>query len=137
MSTSRILASARPSVVEVAILRVPVGAVAVVEHPYGVREYEPPLPDVEWWAVVPGSRDTIGWGAVPCWYGSLRGVRNGRHRLDREAWHEAAKLLRTVPAVYLRYEKQLNFGSWRWTAVEASSESVSARLAEQAGAATA
>lgn len=124
----------RPSVVEVAVVHVPAGAVAVVEHPYGVREYEAPLPDVEWWAVAPGSRDTIGWGAVPCWYGSLRGVRNGRHKLDREAWREAARLLRSEPVVYIRYERQFYFGSWRWTAVEASTESVAARLAEKAGA---
>ena len=125
----------RPSVVEVAVIHVPAGAVAVVEHPYGVREYEPELPDVEAWAVVPGSPDTLGWRAVPCWHYTLAGIRNGRLKLDRAAWHAAAKLLRREPVVYIRYEQQLCYGLWRWTAVEASTESVASRLAEKAGAA--
>lgn len=134
MSTARLLIGARPSVVEVAILRIPAGAVAVVEHPSGqVREYEPHLL-VEQYAAIPGSRDVLGWGVGSAWYSTLEGVRNNKLRLDRDAWHAAARLLRSVPVVYIRHEKRLHRGSWRWTAVEASSESVSARLAEQAGA---
>ncbi|HEY9370994.1 hypothetical protein [Streptomyces sp.] len=123
MTTARLIVGARPSVVEVAVLRVPAGAVAAVEHPYGVREYEPELRDVEAWAVVPGSPDTLGWHAVPCWYYTLAGIRNGRLKLDRQAWHAAAKLLRSEPVIYVRHEKQLYFGSWRWTAVSASTVS--------------
>ncbi|MEV0382305.1 hypothetical protein [Nonomuraea sp. NPDC050643] len=127
---TRLQVVARPSVLEVAVLHLPAGSVAVVEHLFGVREYETPLPDIEWWAVVPGNRDAIAWGAVPCWYGSLRGVRNGRLRLDRDAWHEAARLLRSAPVVYVAYEQVRHYGSWRWTAVSASV----AGLAEKAGA---
>ncbi|TYB69649.1 hypothetical protein FXF51_05675 [Nonomuraea sp. PA05] len=136
MSAPRLLVGARPSVVEVAVLRVPAGAVAVVEHPSGqVRDYEPQL-DVEQYAAIPGSRDVLGWGVGVAWYSSLAGIRNGRLRMDRDAWHEAARLLRSEPVVYIRHEKQLYHGSWRWTAVEASSEPVTARLAEKAEATT-
>lgn len=138
MSTARLLVGARPSVVEVTILRVPAGALAVVEHPSGqVREYEYGL-DVDQYAAIPGSRDVLGWGAGVCWYSSLLGVRNGRHLLDRDAWHAAARLLRSESVVYVRHEQRLHFGSWRWTAVSASAEPVLAeasRLAEKAGAA--
>lgn len=123
---------ARPSVVEVAILRVPAGAVVVVEHPYGVREYEPHI-DVDQYAAVPGSRDVLGWGVGVCWYSSLQGLRNGRHRLDREAWHAAARLLRSESTVYVRHEKRLHFGTWRWTAVDASTTSLTE---QQVGAAS-
>ena len=119
MTAARLLVGACPSLTEVAIVRVPAGAVAVVEHPYGVRDYQPHL-DVEQYAAVPGSREVLGWGAGVCWYSSLAGVRNGRHRLDREAWHEAARLLRSAPVAYVVHEPRLNFGTWRWTAVSAS-----------------
>jgi hypothetical protein len=124
VSAARVLVGACPSVVEVAVLHVPAGAVAVVEHPYGVREYEPELRDVEAWAVVPGSPDTLGWHPLPSWYYTLAGIRNGRLKLDRQAWHTAAKLLRSEPVIYVRHEKQLYFGSWRWTAVSASTVSI-------------
>lgn len=128
MSAARLIVGARPSVVEVAVLHVPAGAVAVVEHPYGVREYVPELRDVEAWAVVPGSPDTLGWRAVPCWYYTLSGIRNGRLKLDRQAWHAAAKLLRRTPVAYVQHEKRLYFGSWRWTAVSASTVSTAEQV---------
>jgi len=111
-----VLVEARPSRVEVAILHLPVGCVARVHHPGRVQEYAPQLPDVAWYAVVPGDREAIGWGWSEGWYGSLTGVRNGKHRLDRDAWHEAAKALRTSSVVYVRYEALTYYGKTRWTA---------------------
>lgn len=114
---TRLLVEARPAAVEVAILHIPAGATARVHHPAGVREYTPMLPEEPWYAVIPGDKDLIGWGAVPCWYGSLAGVRNGRHKLDRNAWHAAATELRSAGVVYVRYERHDYFGHPRWTAV--------------------
>lgn len=91
MSTVTTLVEAHPSAFEVAILHLTGGATARVHHPFGVREYRPLLVEDDVYAVVPGYADVIGWGAVPCWYYSLRGIRNGRHRLDRPAWHDAAE----------------------------------------------
>jgi hypothetical protein len=107
-----------PSAYDIAILKLPIGVTARVHHPAGVREYAPPLP-VPYFAVVPGDRETIGWGAVPCWYSSLTGVRNGHHRLDRRAWHDAARLLARADLVYVRYEVRDYYGKPRWTAVRA------------------
>ncbi|MFI6496826.1 hypothetical protein [Nonomuraea typhae] len=121
------LIEAHPSLFEVAILHVPAGSGARVRHPSGPLDYRQPLDDLDAYAVVPGDKDAIGWGAVPCWYYSLRGIRNGRHRLDRPAWHSAAALLSSVPVVYVAYERRDYFGRPRWTAV-------AARPAEQAGA---
>lgn len=128
---------AYPSQTEVAILHLPPGSVARVFHPFGVREYRDAL-DTEAFAVVPGDKDLIGWGAVPCWYYSLAGIRNDRHKLDRAAWHDAAALLDMVPVVYVAYEQVDYFGRPRWVAVDAGIEPLgaeSARLAEQDGAA--
>ncbi|GAA4221396.1 hypothetical protein FHR32_005068 [Streptosporangium album] len=113
---TRLLVEARPTATEVAILHVPAGAVARVHHPAGVREYTPLLPEESWYAVVPGDKDLIGWGAVPCWYGSLAGIRNGRHRLDRDAWHAAARELRSGGVTYVQYEVRDYYGNPRWTA---------------------
>lgn len=129
---------AYPSETEVAILRLPPGGVARVFHPFGVREYRQELDDVEAFAVVPGDKDVIGWGAVPCWHYGLAGIRNGRHELDRLAWHDAAALLDMVPVVYVAYEQIEYFGRPRWVAVDAGIEPLgaeAARLAEQDGAA--
>jgi hypothetical protein len=123
-----------PSAFEVAILHLPAGAVARVHHPFGVREYCPLLVECEVYAVVPGFKDVIGWGAVPCWHPSLRSVRNGRHRLDQSAWHHAADLLKNAGVVYVGYEERDYYGRPRWTAVSAWLEPQAARLAEQAGA---
>ncbi|MEV8635667.1 hypothetical protein AB0395_28805 [Streptosporangium sp. NPDC051023] len=110
------LVEARPSATEVAVVRVPAGCVVRVHHPAGVREYAPPLPDEAWYVVIPGDRDVIGWGAVPCW-GGLAGVRNGRHALDRDAWHAAARALASTDVAYVRYEQRDHHGKQRWTAV--------------------
>ncbi|MFF4417005.1 hypothetical protein ACFYY8_31175 [Streptosporangium sp. NPDC001559] len=111
------LVEARPSATEVAVVFVPAGAVVRVHHPAGVREYVAPLPEEAWYVAIPGDRDVIGWGAVPCWYGSLAGIRNGRHSLDREAWHAAARQLATIDVAYVQFEQRDHFGAQRWTAV--------------------
>ena len=107
-----------PFAYEVAIVKLPVGATARVHHPAGLREYVPSLP-IPYFAVVPGDREAIGWDAVPCWYSSLTGVRNSHHRLDRRAWHDAARLLARADVVYVRYEVRDYYGKPRWTAVRA------------------
>lgn len=116
LALPRLVIEAHPTSTEVAILTLPVGAVARVHHPSGVREYSPELLDVPWYAVVPGDKDRIGWGAVPCWYGGLRGIRNGRHALDRDAWHEAADALEAGGVAYVAYERLPYFSNLRWTA---------------------
>ncbi|MFB4265392.1 hypothetical protein [Nonomuraea sp. GTA35] len=122
-----------PSAFEVAILHLPNGVAARVHHPFGVKEYRPLIVEESTFVVVPGWADVIGWGAV-CWHYTLRGVRNGRHRLDRAAWHDAATLLQMSPVVYVTYEKRDSYGKPRWTAVDAGVEPLAARLAEKAGA---
>lgn len=107
-----------PSAYDVAVLKLPPGVTARVHHPAGVREYEPPLP-TRYFAVAPGERETIGWGWAVGWYESLQGIRNGHHRLDREAWHAAARLLARADVVYVRYEVRDYYGKPRWTAVRA------------------
>lgn len=67
-------------------------------------------------AVVPGNVEHIGWGANVSYFGNLRGVRNGHHKLDRPTWEMAAKLVATGGVVYIRYEQQDYFGNPRWTA---------------------
>lgn len=120
------LVEAHPTAYEVAILKVPVGAVARVHHPAGpVREYVPPL-DIPYFVVVPGDRESIGWGWTEGWYGSLRGVRNGHVAMHREAWHAAARLLARADVVYVRYELRDYYGKPTWTAVRAHDD---ARLA--------
>ncbi|MFD9949997.1 hypothetical protein ACFWYW_28445 [Nonomuraea sp. NPDC059023] len=119
------LVQAYPSPFEVAVLHLVDGAVARVHHPFGVKDYHPSPFEDEAYAVIPGDKNAIGWGAVPCWHYSLRGIRNGRHRLDRAAWHAAAALLRMGPVVYVTYEERDYYGKPRWTAV-------AARPAEQA-----
>jgi hypothetical protein len=109
-----------PSRTEVAIACVPQGGVAVVHHRSGVREYTYSLPDVPMFLVAPGDREAIGWGWSEGWYGSLRGVRNGHHRLDRQAWHDAAAAVqRGASVTYVIYEQVEYFGKPRWTAVGA------------------
>lgn len=120
MSAERLhVVEASPSAFDVAILHVPAGGMARVRHPHGVRDYRPLLAGEDVYAVVPGWAQVIGWGAVPCWHPTLRGVKNGRHRLDRAAWEDAAALLRMVPVVYVAYERRDCYGTPRWTAVHA------------------
>lgn len=131
-----LLVEAFPGEREVAILRLPAGAVGRVHHPSGlVRDYIGRL-DIEAFAVVPGDRDAIGWGVAQSWYYDVRGIRNGHRALDRPAWHDAARLLADVPVVYVAYEQVEYFGKQRWTAVEAGIEPLgTSRLTEKAGAA--
>ncbi|MFC3985494.1 hypothetical protein [Streptosporangium jomthongense] len=111
------LVEARPSATEVAVVFVPAGCVVRVHHPAGVREYVPPTTGDSWYVAVPGDRDAIGWGASPCWYGSLAGIRNKKHALDREAWHATARELATADVAYVQFEQRDHFGAQRWTAV--------------------
>ncbi len=104
-----------PAPTEVALVRVTEGGVARVHHPSGVRDYSDPFQPL---LVVPGDRDVIGWGWAEGWYGSLRGVRNGRHRLDRDAWHAAARVVEQGAGVaYVQYEIRDYYSKPRWTAV--------------------
>lgn len=108
-----------PSAYEVAILKLPIGVNARVHHPAGpVREYVPPLP-VPYFVIVPGDRETIGWGWTEGWYESLKGIRNGHLAMHREAWHAAARLLARADVVYVRYEQRDYYGKQTWTAVRA------------------
>lgn len=128
-----LLVEAHPTATEVAIVYVPAGAVVRVHHPAGVREYAPQLPEESWYAVIPGDTATIGWGWNVGWYGDLRGIRNGHHRLNRDAWHAAARELRSAGVVYVQYEASDYFGKRRWTAVSVRVEALSSP-AEQIGA---
>jgi hypothetical protein len=114
---SPVVVDAYPQPVELAVVAVPVGGVARIHYPSGpVMDYPPPLDDEAWIAVVPGDKDLIGWGCVPCWYGSPRGVRNGRHVLDRPVWQEAARQVCRAGVVYVEYRPRLYYGRERWTA---------------------
>lgn len=131
---------ARPAVHEVAIVALSPGERVRILHAGQVRDYTPDLPDVRFFAVVPGDRSAIGWGWSVGWYGSLTGVRNGHHELDRDAWHAATRALRRGGIAYVSYVQRLWFGEPRWTAngyrwEPASHVPVRVRLAEQAGAA--
>ncbi|WP_326646583.1 hypothetical protein OG884_18315 [Streptosporangium sp. NBC_01755] len=117
LTVSSLVVEARPSAVEVAVLHLPPGSLARVHHPDRTREYTPGFPDIPYYVVVPGDNSAIGWGWNVGWYGSLTGVRNGRHRLDRDAWHAAAKALRSASVVYVRYEALTYYSATRWTAV--------------------
>ena len=113
------LVEAFPAAYEVAILKLAAGTTARVHHPAGpVREYVPPL-SIPYFAVVPGDVETIEWGWCVGWYESLKGIRNGHHRLNREAWHAAARLLARADVVYVRYEQRDYYGKQTWTAVRA------------------
>ena len=127
------IVEARPAAVEVAVIHLPPGSLARVHHPDGTREYAPDFPDTPYYVVVPGDVSAIGWGWNVGWYGSLTGVRNGKHRLDRAAWHEAAKALRSASVVYVRYEALAYYGKPRWTATGIRVEGALS-LPEQTGA---
>ncbi|MEV8636431.1 hypothetical protein AB0395_32740 [Streptosporangium sp. NPDC051023] len=130
MTVTGALVEARPTATEVAIVYVPAGSVVRVHHQAEVQEYALPLLEVPWYAVIPGDRDVIGWGAVPCWYGSLAGVRNGHHQLDRKAWPAAARALASCGVVYVQYQRIDHHGKQRWTAVSHRVEAVSLSSAE-------
>lgn len=68
-------------------------------------------------ATIPGDRRLLGWGVTQCLYGSLRGVRNGRHRRDRAIWHEAADAVRDGGVAYVEHERQDWYGKQIWVAV--------------------
>lgn len=113
----RVVVEAYPSAVEVAVVRLPAGAVARVHHPSGVREYEPQLSDEAFLVVIPGDRDAIGWGWSQGWYETLRGIRNGHRPMNREAWHAAARAVELgAEVVYVRYERVDYHGNPMWTA---------------------
>ena len=113
-----VVVEAYPLPAEVAVVAVPVGGVARIHHPSGaVMDYAPPSAAEAWIAVVPGDKDLIGWGCVPCWYGSPRGVRNGHHQLDRAVWHDAAAQVCRQGVVYVVHELQDYYSRQRWTAV--------------------
>jgi hypothetical protein len=115
-SLRAVVVEAFPAVHEIAIVPVPAEGSVRVHHPAGVRTYHPELPDVPYVVVVPGDGELLGWGWSNGWYGSLAGVRNGHHRLDRDAWHAAARALQGGGVAYVAYAPRLYFGNRRWTA---------------------
>ncbi len=118
IALTKTLVVARPAATEVAVMRIPAEGVGRVHSPAGGhRDFEPELADVAWWLVVPGDRDAIGWGWAYGWYAAIHGVRNGKHRLDRDAWHQAAREVRHGGVAYVQYEPQEYYRKQRWTAV--------------------
>ncbi|MER6942546.1 hypothetical protein ABT294_00860 [Nonomuraea sp. NPDC000554] len=109
------LIDARPQPNEVVIVPIQPGEAVVVYRPEGQRLYRPAV-DGAYVAVIPADRKVIGWGWSEGWYGSLTGVRNGHHRLDRDAWHAAASALKRGGVAYVQYVQRDYYGKPRWTA---------------------
>ena len=109
------LIEARPQPNEVVIVPIRPGEAIVVHRPEGQRLYRPAV-DGTYVAVIPEDRALIGWGWSEGWYGSLTGVRNGHHRMDRDAWHAAASALKRGGVAYVTYEQRDYYGKPRWTA---------------------
>jgi hypothetical protein len=110
------LVEAYPAPYEVVIVPLGAGGSVRVHHPEGARTYTPDLGDVPFVAVIPGDKDAIGWGCAVSWYGSLSSARNGKHPLDRDAWHAAAKAARGGGVAYVKYVLRDHYGKPRWTA---------------------
>lgn len=94
------------------------------------RTFRPVVDDVPHVLVLPGDRALIGWGWSHGWYGSLAGVRNGHHPVDRDAWHAACKAVQGGGIAYVTYTLREYYGQPRWIANGYRWEPV-----EQAGAA--
>ncbi|MFE3452445.1 hypothetical protein ACFXJ8_26325 [Nonomuraea sp. NPDC059194] len=125
LADSLLAIDAFPLPAEVAVIAVPAGGVARVHYSHGVSlDYPLPLDDEPWIAVIPGNKELLGWGCVPCWYGSPRGVRNGKHEMDRPVWDEAARAVLRGQVVYVAHERQPYHGGERWTAVSCRTEAV-------------
>lgn len=110
------LIEARPAPNEVVIAPIRAGEAVLVYRPEGARLYRPSLDDVPYVAVIPADKALIGWGWSEGWYGSLNGVRNGHHRMDRDAWHAAASALKRGGVAYVQYVQRDYYGKPRWTA---------------------
>lgn len=108
-----------PRPAEVAVARVPAGAKVVVHRDgYGEgSEYPPDSTDADLWITVPGDRALLGWGAAISAYYSAAGIRNGKHKRDRDVWHQAAALTQRGEIAYVGLERQMSFGSEVWAAV--------------------
>jgi hypothetical protein len=108
-----------PRAADVAVMNLPGGTVAHIHRP-GTHEgpfmghRDPADPFI---ATVPGDRDLLGWGAMVCSYGSLRGIRNGHHRRDRAIWHAAARAVERGGVVYVEHEQQAPYSKTVWVAV--------------------
>ncbi|MEU4576093.1 hypothetical protein [Nonomuraea sp. NPDC023979] len=110
---------AHPTGTEVVAALLPPGSVLRVHHPdVGVREYRAMLPGDWLIAVVPGDLTVLPWGCRDNQYCALTSMRNDRQSLDRPAWQEAVRLLKTggEGVVYVGYKSQPYYGSDRWTA---------------------
>ena len=110
---------------EVAVINLPPGTTTRVRHwlPSGCwtfRDYGGnghPDDDFPHIATIPGDKDHIGWGSSYCGYGSLAGIRNGRHKRDRAVWHEAAKAISKGGVAYVGHEQRDWHGRQVWVAV--------------------
>lgn len=117
MNVDTTLVNVRPDPYEVAIVPTSPGQGVRLHLPTGgVKVYTPTVKDVPLVAVLPGNRKLIGWGWSNGWYGSLAGVRNGKHRLDRDAWRAACHAVRDGGIAYVTYTLRTHFEEPRWTA---------------------
>jgi hypothetical protein len=114
-TTARVV-DVRPAATEVAVIHLPPGSVARVHHPAGHRDYTGSFHDLPIIMVIPGDRDTIGWGWTHGEYFSLQRIRNGHHQLDRPVWHDAVRAVRGGGVVYIRFEQRDWYGKQRWAA---------------------
>jgi hypothetical protein len=112
------LIDVRPAANEVAIVPTQPGQGVRLHLPTEGREqvYTPELDDVPHWVVLPGDRERIGWGYTNGWFQSLTGVRNGHHRVNRDAWHAAANAVKGGGIAYVTYTRRDYYGKPRWTA---------------------
>jgi hypothetical protein len=112
-----------PAPAEVAVVNLPPGTTARVHHAHGVREYQGVSPDMATVVVAVGDVGLLGWGAPGVVYLSLQQVRNGRHRLDRDVWHQAIRLIQRGGGVaYVQHEQRDYYGKPRWTAIGVRAE---------------
>jgi hypothetical protein len=108
---------------EVAVAHVPAGAKVLVHRDGYGKDGEYPADqfpmsmDADLWVTVPGDRLLTGWGAAICAYYSPAGIRNGRHRRDRDIWLQAAALTERGGTAYVVLEKQWPYGQPVWAAV--------------------
>lgn len=102
-----------------AVIHLLAGDTAQVHHPDGTFYTLAPLyPGAPVVAVVAADPDLIGWGAIVLGE-TMATVRNNHHRLDRPAWHKAARAVRAGGVAYVTHEQVEHFGQTVWRATGA------------------
>lgn len=136
LAATALVVEAYPKAVEVAIIAVPAGGVVRVHYTSGapvtfaapLGENEPTI------AVVPGDKDLLGWGCVPCWYDTPRGATRYRHQQDKPVWNDAmSALCRGAEVAYVKHELQTYYSRERWAAVSVRTGDEPAATDEQTG----